>query len=440
MSDARIETVRARQVFDSRGRPTVEVDVVLSDGTLGRAAVPSGASTGRHEAVELRDGDAHVYAGRGVLNAVHNVEQRIAPLVRGFDVRLQRELDAHMCELDGTSDLRGVGANAVAGVSMAACRAAATLERQPLFQRIAELGGVAQPVLPLPMVNILSGGAHAGRGMDLQDFMAIAVGAATLDDALAIVSRVRDAARERLAARGLPTLLADEGGFAPGFRTSEEALDLMVQAIEDAGYAPGRDVSIAIDVAATQLADGAGRYRLERSARTLSADELVALVTEWLRRYPIVSIEDPLGEDDWNGWRHLATQAGDVCQWVGDDLFCTDPARIRRGIEERVANAVLIKINQIGTLSGTLDALALARQHGYRTIVSARSGETEDSFIADLAVGTAAGQIKIGSLSTSERLAKYNQLLRIQEYLGADHFAPGRSVFTFDRISSARRS
>jgi enolase len=295
--------------------------------------------------------------------------------------------------------------------------------------RIAELAQVEAPQLPLPMVNILSGGAHANRGMDLQDFLAIAVGARSLDHALAMIGGVREATRALLLEADLPVLLADEGGFAPGYGTPQEALELMVRAIEHAGYEPGADVAIALDVAATQLQREPGVYRLERGQRTLTSQELNEQVIGWTRNYPIVSVEDPLGEDDWSGWQHLARQADEGCQWVGDDLFCTNTARIQRGIDEGVANAVLIKINQIGTLSGTLDALALARANGYRTIVSARSGETEDAFIADLAVGTAAGQIKIGSLSSSERMAKYNQLIRISEHLGAERFTRGETLF-----------
>ncbi|MCA1644253.1 MAG: phosphopyruvate hydratase [Chloroflexi bacterium] len=429
MNEAGIEAVHARQIFDSRGRPTVEVDIVLADGTLGRAAVPSGASTGQHEALELRDGDPQVYGGRGVGQAVRNVETLIGPALRGMDARRQKQVDQTLRDLDGSPNLQRLGANAVVGVSMAVCRAAAAAARQPLYVRIAELAGVDAPRLPLPMVNILSGGAHANRGMDVQDFLAMGIGASSLDQALAMVGGVREAARALLLEADLSVLLADEGGFAPGFRTAEEALALMVRAIERAGYQPGVDVAIGLDVAATQLQQSPGVYVLERGQRTLTSPQLADLVVGWTRGYPVVSVEDPLGEDDWSGWQHLARQADPGRQWIGDDLFCTDPARVQRGIDDGVANAVLIKINQIGTLSSTLDALALARAHGYRTIVSARSGETEDAFIADLAVGTAAGQIKIGSLSTSERMAKYNQLVRIREHLGADRYTRGDTLF-----------
>lgn len=420
-SSSAIRAVRARQVFDSRGRPTLEADVELEDGTLGRACVPSGASTGQHEAHELRDGDPDVYAGLGVLRAVANVEQRIGPAVIGLDVTDQRTLDDRLRGLDGTPNLGRLGANAVLGVSMAACRAAAEHTHQALYAWLAALAGVDAPRLPLPMVNILSGGAHARGGMDVQDFLAIPVGAASLDDALHWVHRVRSAAGRLLEADGRPVLLADEGGFAPGYASAEQALELMPRAIESAGLRPGQDVAIALDVAATQLVRPDGRYELRREGRTLDSDEMVERTLDWLARYPIVSIEDPLAEDDWAAWRALTARVG--CQLVGDDLFCTNPSRIERGIAEGVANAVLIKLNQIGTVSDTLRALGLAEQAGYHAVVSARSGETEDPFIADLAVGTACGQIKIGSLSTSERMAKYNQLVRIQEQLGREAFS-----------------
>jgi enolase len=430
MTTASIETVHARQIFDSRGRPTVEVDVVLADGSVGRAAAPSGASTGAHEARELRDEDARVYAGRGVLRAVANVDTLIGPALKGLDARDQPRVDQAMCELDGTLNLSRLGANAVVGVSMAVCRAAAYSEGRLLYERLAELAGVAEPQLPLPMVNILSGGAHANRSMDIQDVLAIAVGADSFGQSLAMISAVRDSARSLLLAEGQPVLLADEGGFAPGFASVEEALSLMVRAIEHAGFAPGTDVALGLDIAATQFQAGPGTYRFARGEKTLSSRELAETVTRWIGQFPIVSVEDPLGEDDWSGWAGLTRSADTAMQWIGDDLFCTDPVRIQRGIEEGVANAVLIKINQIGTLTRTLQALSLARANQYRTIVSARSGETEDAFIADLAVGTAAGQIKIGSLSTSERLAKYNQLVRIGERLPPGRFATGRSLFS----------
>jgi len=420
-----IRGVRARQIFDSRGRPTVEADVELEDGTTRRAAVPSGASTGKHEAHELRDGDPQVYAGLGVLQAVRSVQNVIAAAVIGFDARDQETLDAHLRELDGTPRLERLGANAILAVSMAACRAAAAADEVPLYVHIARLAGVDQPVLPMPMINILSGGAHARRGMDVQDFLVIPTGAVGLDQALREVAAVRAAAGRLLSDEGKSVLLADEGGFSPGYETAREALELLVRAIEAAGLRPGDDVSIAMDVAATQLVTPQGDYFLRREGRSLSTAGMVEQVLGWVERFPIISIEDGLAEDDWAGWRTLTARLGGKVQLLGDDLFCTNVARIRQGIELGVANAVLIKLNQIGTVSDTLAALGVARHAGYRTVVSARSGETEDPFIADLAVGSAAGQIKVGSLSSSERMAKYNQLVRIQETLGSTHFSRG---------------
>jgi len=422
MAASRIRGIRARQIFDSRGRPTVEADVELEGGARGRAAVPSGASTGKHEAHELRDGDPQAYAGLGVLQAVSSVQNVIAPAVMGFDARDQETLDAHLRELDGTSRLERLGANAILAVSMAACRAAAACDQLPLHVHIARLAGVEQPLLPMPMINILSGGAHARRGMDVQDFLVIPTGASNLDQALKTVAAVRAAAGRLLSEEGKALLLADEGGFAPGYETAQQALEFLVRAIEAAGLRPGDDVSLAMDVAATQLVTAHRDYFLQREGRTLSSAGMIEQVLGWVERFPIVSIEDPLGEDDWEGWRTLTARLGGHIQLLGDDLFCTNTERIRQGIETGVANAVLIKLNQIGTVSDTLAALGLARGAGYRTVVSARSGETEDAFIADLAVGSAAGQIKVGSLSSSERMAKYNQLVRIQEALGSAHF------------------
>lgn len=414
-------------MFDSRGRPTLEADVELDDGSLGRAIVPSGASTGQHEAHELRDGDRAAYGGLGVLRAVANVQAAIGPDVVGLDATDQTKLDARLRALDGTPNLARLGANAVLGVSMAAARAAALSAGQPLYRYLA---GAEAPMLPLPMVNILSGGAHARSGMDVQDFLAIAVGAESLDQALAWIHAVRAAAGALLGEEGHTLLLADEGGFAPGYESAEQALELMVRAIEHAGLQPGHDVAIALDVAATQFLLPDGRYELRREHRTLTSDEMVERTEGWLARFPIVSVEDPLAEDDWPAWQSLTRRVGDRRQLVGDDLFCTNPERIQRGIDERVSNAVLIKLNQIGTVTDTLSALRLARTAGYRAIVSARSGETEDSFIADLAVASACGQIKIGSLSSSERMAKYNQLVRIQEDLGPEAFTSIGAEFT----------
>jgi enolase len=425
LKSSAIQRVHARQIFDSRGRPTLEADVELADGSIGRAAVPSGASTGQHEAHELRDGDPGAYGGLGVLHAVANVADVLGPAISGMDALEQRGLDARMREIDGSPGLRRLGANAVLGVSMAVCRAAAASTGQALYRHLASLAGVSDPLLPLPMVNVLSGGAHARGGMDVQDFLAMPIGATGLDEAMAMAARVRSAAGRLLADEGGVLLLADEGGFAPGYATVEKALELMVRAIEAAGLRPGVDVGIGMDVAATQLVSGEG-YELRREGTTLTSSEMVARVLDWLDRYPVVSIEDPLGEDDWAAWELLSRAAGARCQLVGDDLFCTNPLRIQQGIDMGVANAVLIKLNQIGTVSDTLAALALTVSAGYRPVVSARSGETEDPFIADLAVATAAGQIKIGSLANSERLSKYNQLVRIQEQLGSTAYAPTR--------------
>lgn len=414
-----IRSVHGRQVFDSRGRPTVEVEVRLDSGVTARASVPSGASTGAHEAHELRDGDPAFFNGLGVTRAAGYVNVEIGSALAGSDALDQAGCDTLLRDLDGTPDLSRLGANAVLGTSLAICRAAAADAGQPLFRRIADLAGVADPVLPMPMVNILSGGLHAGRGMDVQDFLVIPVGAATLPDALWLAARVRDAATAVCADRGLPTLLADEGGLSPGCRTGREALELLMTAIERAGLEPGRDIAFAIDVAAASLYDGAaGSYRLRREGRAASRDDMIDMVTSWVRDFPIVSVEDPLDEEDWAGWSEFTSAVGGRAHVIGDDLFATNPERLRHGITSGAATGVLVKANQNGTLSGTLQVVALAREAGYATIVSARSGETEDDLLADLAVGTAAAQIKVGSLRSSERLAKYNQLLRIAETPG----------------------
>jgi enolase len=413
--NTRIASLRARQILDSRGRPTVEVDVHLEDGTMGRASVPSGASTGAAEAHELRDGDPALYRGLGVRQAVANANGEIAQALRGVDAEDQRGLDDRLRALDGTESLGRLGANAVLGVSLAACRATAAALKQPLYRRIAALSGTRDVVMPMPMVNILSGGLHAGRGMDVQDFLAIPASATNTEEALHLIARVRQAATDVMAERGLPTLLADEGGLSPGLATGREALQLMVQATERAGLRPGEDIAIAIDVAASSLKGPDGQYRLAREGRLASAREMIDMVRDWVRDFPVLSVEDALDENAWADWTTLTTELGARVQLVGDDFFTTHPARLQRGIDERAANSVLIKLNQNGTLTGTLDVLALARQAGYAPVVSARSGETEDDFLADLAVGTAAGQIKIGSLRCSDRLSKYNQLLRIEE-------------------------
>ncbi|GAA2142885.1 phosphopyruvate hydratase [Actinomadura napierensis] len=410
----RIARVHARQIFDSRGRPTVEVDVLTGDGVLGRAAVPSGASTGSSEAWEMRDGTGE-YAGLGVRTAVGHVNGEIARAVTGHDVREQAALDKLLIDLDGTEHLARLGANAILGVSLAACRAAADSLRTPLYRWVAELAGTA-PGLPMPMVNILSGGLHAGRGMDVQDFLAVPASAASLDEAIEMAIRVRSAAADALAARGLPTLLADEGGLSPGLETGRVALELMVEAIERAGLTPGRDVVVAIDVAAHSLWDAAeGRYHLAREGRYADRAEMIEMIAGWTEDFPVASVEDALDEEDWQGWTLLTERLGDRINLIGDDLFTTDRRRLEQGVRLGAANGVLVKVNQNGTLSGTLDVIAAARAAGYVPVVSARSGETEDSFISDLAAGTGAGQIKIGSVRTSDRMAKYNQLVRIAE-------------------------
>ena len=412
-SSPRITDVHARQILDSRGRPTVEVEIELADGTTGRACAPSGASTGRHEARELRDGDQARFEGRSVFRAIDNVRTEIARALSGADAMAQQRIDHRLIELDGTEGLRRLGANAVVATSLAVCRAAAGHAGIPLYRHIAALAGTTHPTMPMPMVNILSGGAHAGRSMDLQDFLAVPVGAQSYSQALDMVGRVRSSAAMVMAEAGKSVLLADEGGLSPGFERAETALDLMMTAISRAGLRPGSDVGIALDVAASELFAN-GIYELKGERRRLDGGAMVAFLADIVRRYPVISVEDPLDQDDWNHWRQ-ATLAMPGVQVLGDDLFVTNAERIASGIERGVANAVLIKVNQNGTLTGTLGAMAAARGAGYATVVSARSGETEDTFIADLAVGTGAGQIKIGSVRNSDRLAKYNQLLRIEE-------------------------
>lgn len=413
-SPAAVRSVRARQILDSRGRPTLEAEVVLEDGSFGRAAAPSGASRGAAEAAEKRDGDPARFAGLGVIAAVAGVADEIAPALIGRDGLDQTGADGAMRDLDGTPQLSRLGGNAILAVSLALARAGSAHLRLPLHRRLADLAGVAAPALPMPMVNILSGGLHAGRGMDVQDFLVLPIGARRYSEALEWVLSVRGAAADICAEAGLPVLLADEGGLSPGFAAGEAALDLMVRSIERAGLRPGEDAAIALDIAASSLAVGSGRYRLERSGRTMTSAEITDLLCGWAARWPIVSIEDGLGEEDWGAWAELTRRLGHV-QLVGDDLFATQESRIAKGAAQGAANAALIKLNQNGTLTGTLAAVAAARVAGFATIVSARSGETADPFIADLATGLAAGQIKIGSVRNSERLSKYNQLLRLEE-------------------------
>lgn len=412
MTDTRITSLHARQILDSRGRPTVEAEVTLSGGASARASSPSGASTGKAEAVELRDGGAE-WEGRGVGRAVAHVKGEIAGMLDGRDALDQRDIDEAMWQADGTANFARLGGNAVLAVSLAVARAAAIAKQQPLWRHFAELAG-AQPVMPLPMVNILSGGLHAGRGMDVQDFLVIPIGADSYSQALGWICKVRMAAAELCADRGLPTLLADEGGLSPGFEESEDALALMVQAFDRAGLRAGEDVAIALDIASSSLVDESGNYPFVRKGRDYRPAEMIDLQADWVSRYPIVSIEDGLGEDDWENWPEMTRRLSHI-QLVGDDLFATQPERIQRAVDEGICNSALIKVNQNGTVSGTLDAIRTARAGGYATVISARSGETEDDFLADLAVGVAGGQIKIGSVRNSERQAKYNQLLRIEE-------------------------
>jgi enolase len=413
---ARIRTITAREILDSRGQPTVEVDVLLSDGSSGRAAVPSGASTGSHEALELRDGDRARHSGKGVLRAVANVRGPIARALRGFDPSAQRRLDERLKALDGSPNKSRLGANAMLGVSVACAKAAASSRGVPLFRY---LGGTKATWLPIPLMNIINGGAHADNTLDIQEFMIMPIKAARFSEALRMGAEVFAALKRLLKQRGHSTAVGDEGGFAPHLSSNEQAIQAILQAIEQAGYRPGRHVMLALDCAATEWSLGS-RYRFIKSQpkQAVSAAGLITWYERLSRRYPIVSIEDGLGEDDWAGWRILTHRLGGQLQLVGDDLFVTNAARLRRGIAERIANAILVKINQIGTLTETLDAIQLAKRARYGTIISHRSGETEDVTIAHLAVATNAGQIKTGSLSRSERVAKYNELLRIEEQLG----------------------
>ena len=424
-----IETIHAREVLDSRGQPTIEVEVGLSGGWSDRASVPSGASTGRHEALELRDGDMQRHAGRGVCRAVQHVNEVIAPSLVGFEALDQAGLDAQLKALDGTEDKSHLGANALLGVSLGVARAAAAGLRIPLWRY---LGGATARVLPLPLVNIISGGLHAAHNLDFQDFQIVAVGAYTYSQALEMSLAVRQATCDLLLEGGLSVLKADEGGFGPMLPNNRAALDLLMRAVERTGYRPGEEIAFAIDVAASHFFDpNEGHYALASEGQVCEAQAMIELLADWTTHYPIVSIEDGLAEDDWTGWQTLTARLGDTVQLVGDDLFTTNVKRLRQGIQLGAANAILVKMNQIGTLSETLAVVELARRAGYRTVISARSGETEDSSLADLAVATSAGQIKIGSLAQSERLAKYNQLLRIEEALGAQAIFLGREILRF---------
>jgi enolase len=419
-----IQQVHARQVIDSRGNPTVEVEVALKSGASGRAAVPSGASTGEFEAVELRDG-GEAFGGKAVTRAVANVNGEIAEAVAGMDAEDQQGLDRAMIELDGTPSKGRLGANAILGVSLAAAKAAAAEEGLPLWRY---LGGEAAHILPVPMMNVLNGGAHADNKVDFQEFMVVPVGASTFRDGLRTGIEVFHALGRTLHERGLSTAVGDEGGFAPDLDSNEAALEALIGGIEAAGYTPREDLAIALDPAMSELYE-AGAYELEHEGRTLSSSELADYWASAAERYPIVSIEDGMDEEDWDGWKQLTERIGERVQLVGDDLFVTNTERLRRGIELGVANSILVKVNQIGTLTETLEAIRTAREAGYTAVMSHRSGETEDTTIADLAVATGCGQIKTGAPSRSDRTAKYNQLLRIEESLGADATYPGRSAF-----------
>jgi enolase len=422
---SQIARVHARQILDSRGQPTVEVEVGLVSGAVGRAAVPSGASTGAFEALELRDGDASVYAGKGVMKAVANVEDELAGVLVGRDAAQQAVIDRTMIEFDGTPNKERLGANAILGCSLAVAQAAAAHAGLPLYRY---LGGARAHRLPVPMMNILNGGAHADNSVDLQEFMVAPVGARTFADALRMGAEVYAQLKTVLRGRRLGTGVGDEGGFAPDLASNQDALEVIMEAIAAAGYTPGDEIALALDPATTELyRDGA--YHLEGEGRTLSSDEMVGYWEDLCGRYPIISIEDGMAEEDWDGWVALTRALGDRVQLVGDDLFVTNSKRLQKGIELGAGNAILIKVNQIGTLSETLAAMDLASRSGYASMVSHRSGETEDTFIADLAVATGAGQIKTGAPSRSERVAKYNQLIRIEEGLGPASSYPGRSAF-----------
>jgi enolase len=421
---SQIEKVHARQILDSRGNPTVEVDVMLKSGAAGRAAVPSGASTGEFEAVELRDG-GDAWGGKGVSHAVANVNGELAAAVEGLDAADQPAVDRALIDADGTPNKGRLGANAILGVSLAAAKAAAAEAGLPLWRY---LGGEAAHVLPVPMMNVLNGGAHADNKVDFQEFMVVPVGAPSFSEGLRMGAEVFHALKRTLHERGLSTAVGDEGGFAPDLESNEAALAALVEGIAAAGYRPGDDVAIALDPATSELYEG-GVYVLEHEGRTLSADELTGYWAEIASRYPVVSIEDGMGEEDWDGWRELTERIGDRVQLVGDDLFVTNTKRFERGIQSGVANSILLKVNQIGTLTETLDAVRMAQDAGYTAVMSHRSGETEDTTIADLAVATGCGQIKTGAPSRSDRVAKYNQLLRIEEALDGDAEYPGRGAF-----------
>ncbi len=419
-----IEDIFAREILDSRGNPSVEVDVLLAGGAFGRAAVPSGASTGEHEAVELRDGDKKRYGGKGVRKAVLNVNTEISDALCGLDAMDQVRLDQIMIDLDGTPNKSRLGANAILGVSLAIAKAASEASAQPLYRYV---GGVAATTLPVPMMNIINGGAHADNPIDIQEFMIMPVGAESFATALRMGAEVFHALKAKLGKDGHNTNVGDEGGFAPALASSRAALDYIMSAIKSAGYKPGKDIVLALDVASSEFYKS-GKYNLAGEGKKLSASQFATYLAELANDYPILSIEDGMDENDWSGWKTLTDMIGDKCQLVGDDLFVTNPVRLKRGIDEGVANSLLVKVNQIGTLTETLAAVDMATRAGYTSVMSHRSGETEDTTIADLAVATNCGQIKTGSLARSDRVAKYNQLLRIEEELGSQALYAGRAA------------
>ena len=419
-----IEYINARQILDSRGNPTLEVDVYTSNGGFGRAAVPSGASTGIHEAVELRDGDKGIYMGKGVLKAVQNVNTILSEELKGISVFEQRVIDKTMINLDGTPNKSKLGANAILGVSLACAKAAASELGRPLYSYI---GGVNATTLPVPMMNILNGGSHADNKIDIQEFMVMPLGASSFSEALRMGTEVFHHLKSVLKKNGMSTNVGDEGGFAPALGSNEEAIEVVLEAIKAAGYAPGKDIWIALDAASSEFFDKkTGKYTFESTGDVMDSKQLVEFWTDWVNKYPIISIEDGLDEDDWEGWKMLTEKIGDKCQLVGDDLFVTNTQRLQRGIEQHTANSILIKVNQIGSLSETIDAVNLASKNGYTAVMSHRSGETEDNTIADLAVALNTGQIKTGSASRSDRMAKYNQLLRIEEQLASTAYFPAK--------------
>ena len=421
-----ISQIHARQILDSRGNPTIEVDVFTENGAFGRAAVPSGASTGVHEAVELRDDDKDVYMGKGVLKAVSNVNDKIASELSGFDVFEQNLIDQIMIDMDGTKNKSNLGANAILGVSLAVAKAAAMEAGQPLYRYI---GGVSANTLPVPMMNILNGGSHADNAIDFQEFMVMPTGAASFSEALRMGTQIFHHLKAVLKSKGLSTNVGDEGGFAPNIRSNVEAIEVVIQAIEKAGYRPGEDVFIAMDAAASEFYDEErGLYVFKKSTGDeLTSQQMSDYWTDWVNKYPIISIEDGMHEDDWNGWKLTTDAVGDKIQIVGDDLFVTNVERLQKGIDMKIANSLLVKVNQIGSLTETIKAVELCHRNGYKSVMSHRSGETEDSTIADLAVALNTGQIKTGSASRSDRMAKYNQLLRIEEQLGEMAYFPGKN-------------